>query len=148
MSRFSFSFSLFLAALVLGAGLVLPTGTVYGQSKPVDAADKAAQKWFKLLDAGDYAATWKQGSSVLKSNKSKKQWVKQMKRAQKRVDALKSRSLKDATQKTNPPGSPDGSYVIAKYNAQYGSKSMIETVTLKKGSSGWKVADYFIRPAK
>ena len=124
--------------------LLLIPDTASAQQKKIDAATKAAQSWLKLLDAGDYAATWDKGATPLQSKMPKEKWVEHLKeKAHKDLGALKSRSLAE----TNYKSKSGGKYVVAKYNAQYDAKTMLETVTLKKGGGGWKVAGYFLKPA-
>ena len=144
----SLSSILLLSAPLLGLGLLAPPAS-QGQSyqKRVDAATAAAADWFELLDADDYEATWAQASSFFQSKVSQKQWVKQLKRAHQGVDSLQSRSLVGARYKSEPPSGPKGHYVITQYRAQYGSQAMVETVTMKKDSSAWRLAGYFIKPA-
>jgi hypothetical protein len=131
-----------LAALVLGL-LVVPE-TTHAQQKKIDAATQAAQSWLKLLDAGDYAATWTKGAKPLQSKMSKEKWAQHLKtKAHKGLGAVKSRSLSSTSHKSKS----SGEYVVAKYEAQYGSKTMLETVTVKNTPDAWKVAGYFIKPA-
>jgi len=138
-----------LSILVLGLILLSLPQDSHGQSyqKRVDAATQAAGQWFELLDADDYAATWTQASALFKSKVTKKQWVQQLKTTHQDVDSLQSRSLVGARYKTKPPRGPEGQYVITQYRTQYGSQTMIETVTMKKDSSKWRMAGYFIKPA-
>jgi hypothetical protein len=121
----------------------------HGQSyqKRVDAATQAVEQWFEHLDADDYAATWTQASSLFKSKVTKDQWIQQLKTTHQDIDSLQSRSLVGARYKTKPPRGPEGKYVITQYRTQYGSQTKIETVTMKKDSSKWRMAGYFIKPA-
>ena len=136
------SVSPLLVALVLGL-LVVPEAT-QAQSKKIDAATTAAQSWLKLLDAGDYAASWTKGAKPLQSKMPKEKWAQHLKKkAHKNLGAVKSRSLSSTTHKSKS----SGEYVVAKYKAQYGSKTMLETVTVENTSDAWKVAGYFIKPA-
>jgi len=131
-----------LVALVLGL-LIVPEAT-HAQQKKIDAATTAAQSWLKLLDAGDYAASWTKGAKPLQSQMPKKKWVQHLKeKAHKDLGDVKSRSLSGTTHKSKS----SGEYVVAKYKTQYGSKSMLETVTVKNTPDAWKVAGYFIKPA-
>ena len=138
-----------LPVLVLGLILLPSPRDAHGQSyqKRVDAATQAAEQWFERLDADDYAATWTQASSLFKSKVTKDQWIQQLKTTHQDVDSLQSRSLVGARYKTKPPRGPEGKYVITQYRTQYGSQTMIETVTMKKDSSKWRMAGYFIKPA-
>ena len=130
--------------VVLALGLLVVPEPTHAQQKKIDAATTAAQSWLKLLDAGDYAATWTKGAKPLQSKMPKKKWAQHLKtKAHKDLGAVKSRSLSSTTHKSKS----SGEYVVAKYKTQYGSKTMLETVTVKNTSSAWKVAGYFIKPA-
>lgn len=131
-----------LVALTLG--LLVAPNAAQAQQKKIDAATTAAQEWLKLLDAGDYAATWTKGAKPLQSKMPKEKWVEHVKtKAHKNLGAVKSRSLSS----TSHESKSSGEYVVAKYETQYGTKTMLETVTVKKTPDAWKVAGYFIKPA-
>ncbi len=49
----------------LVASFVAASG-VCAADKPEDAAQSAAESWLKLVDAGDYAASWEQAAKVFK----------------------------------------------------------------------------------
>ena len=46
------------------AALLLFGGQPVAAEKPEDLALPAAQAWLKLVDAGKYDASWKQGSAI------------------------------------------------------------------------------------
>lgn len=121
-----------------------------GQSKPqaVEAARQATQKWLALLDADKFKATWSTASPFFKSKVNTEQWISQIKTAHASLDSLRSRTLIEARYTTSLPNAPDGEYVLTQYRTQYGTKQTVETITLKKDSSAWRVAGYFVKPAR
>lgn len=123
-------------------------GSALAQSneQAVAVAKEAAQQWLAHLDAGEYEATWAEASSYLKSNLSTEQWAARLKQAHGPLDSLQSRSLVAARYTESIPNAPEGEYVIAQYEATYGDKKTVETVSLKKDPDGWRVAGYYIKP--
>ena len=43
--------------------------------KPEDLAQKAAESWLKLTDAGDAGASWEQAAKLFKGAVTKEQWT-------------------------------------------------------------------------
>jgi len=141
-----------LVAVGLLVGLsVISSQPLQAQSneQAVDAAKQAAQEWLDLFDARKLEATWENASPYFKSQISAEQWVariEQMRTQRSVLDSLRSRSLVAARYTTSLPKAPDGEYVVVQYEGQYADESWAETVTLKKGSEGWRVAGYFMKP--
>ncbi|WP_263789296.1 DUF4019 domain-containing protein [Salinibacter sp.] len=141
-----------LVAIGLLVGLsVVSSQPLQAQSneQAVDAAKQAAQEWLDLFDARKLEATWENASPYFKSQISAEQWVariEQMRTQRSVLDSLRSRSLVAARYTTSLPKAPDGEYVVVQYEGQYADESWAETVTLKKGSEGWRVAGYFMKP--
>ncbi|HXM34427.1 MAG TPA: DUF4019 domain-containing protein [Pyrinomonadaceae bacterium] len=139
-------------AIVLGSILVLllnVVATTAGASDQtaVDEATKAADRWLKLVDAGDYKQSWDTASSLLKNAVTGDQWAQQVGTARKPLGALVSRKLKSAQYATSLPGAPDGKYVVIQYESVFQNKSAaVETVTPMLDQDGqWRVSGYFIR---
>jgi len=138
----------FLATAILSVLFVAGTaGPAVAQNQAaVDSAKQAAQEWLALLDADRHEATWTEASSYFQSNVGKQQWAQKVRGTHQPLDSLRSRSLVAARYTTSVPKAPTGEYVVAQYRATYGSRSMVETLYLKKEQDGWGVADYLIRP--
>ena len=139
-------------AIALGSILVLllnVVATTAGASDQtaVDEATKAADRWLKLVDAGDYKQSWDTASSLLKNAVTEDQWAQQVGTARKPLGALVSRKLKSAQYATSLPGAPDGKYVVIQYDSVFQNKSAaVETVTPMLDQDGqWRVSGYFIR---
>jgi hypothetical protein len=142
--------------ILVAVGLLVGLSVVSSQplqaqsnEQAVDAAKQAAQEWLDLFDARKLEATWENASPYFKSQISAEQWVariEQMRTQRSVLDSLRSRSLVAARYTTSLPKAPDGEYVVVQYEGQYADESWAETVTLKKGSEGWRVAGYFMKP--
>jgi hypothetical protein len=139
-------------AIALGSILVLllnVVATTAGASDQtaVDEATKAADRWLKLVDAGDYKQSWDTASSLLKNAVTEDQWAQQVGTARKPLGALVSRKLKSTQYATSLPGAPDGKYVVIQYESVFQNKSAaVETVTPMLDQDGqWRVSGYFIR---
>ena len=139
-------------AIVLGSILVLllnVVATTAGASDQtaVDEATKAADRWLKLVVAGDYKQSWDTASSLLKNAVTGDQWAQQVGTARKPLGALVSRKLKSTQYATSLPGAPDGKYVVIQYESVFQNKSAaVETVTPMLDQDGqWRVSGYFIR---
>jgi hypothetical protein len=110
-------------------------------------ATKAAIAWLKLIDAGDYAASWNAAGSFFKTHVTADQWTQKVGPARQSLEAVVSRKLKSAKYLTTMPGAPDGQYVVIQYQSSFEhKKSAVETVTPMLDTDGqWRVSGYYIR---
>jgi len=139
-------------SIVLGSIFVLlfnfVTTTVRAADQvAVDEATKAADRWLKLVDNGDYKQSWMTASTIFKNAVTEAQWARQVGSVRKPLGALVSRKLKSAQYATSLPGAPDGKYVVIQYDSVFQNKSAaVETVTPMLDKDGqWRVSGYFIR---
>ena len=139
-------------AIVLGSILVLllnVVATTAGASDQtaVDEATKAADRWLKLVDGGDYKKSWDTASSIFRNAVTEDQWAQQVGSVRKPLGALVSRKLKRAQYASSLPGAPDGKYVVIQYDSVFQNKSAaVETVTPMLDKDGqWHVSGYYIR---
>ena len=134
------------AVLLLTAGV----GPVAGQptDEAVTSAREAAQDWLARLDADEYEATWTTASSYFKSQLTTEAWVDQVTQAHQTLGALDSRSEISVEVTTSVPKAPDGTYVVFQYRTTYGEKETVETVTMKKDADEWRMAGYYVKPAR
>jgi len=139
-------------SIVLGSIFVLLLNFVTTTARAadqaaIDEATKAADRWLKLVDAGDYKQSWDTASSLFKNAVTADQWAQQVGSARKPLGALVSRKLKSAQYATTLPGAPDGKYVVIQYDSVFQNKSAaVETVTPMLDKDGqWRVSGYFIR---
>src|ERR1700692_1666048 len=100
-------------AIVLGSVLVLlfsfVTTTVRAADQAaVDQATRAADRWLKLVDAGDDKKSFDTASFIFKSAGTEDQWAQRVGSVRKPLGALVSRKLKSAQYAASLPGAPDG----------------------------------------
>jgi len=139
-------------SIVLGSILVLLFNFVTTTARAADQAavneaTKAADRWLKLVDAGDYKQSWNTACSLFRNAVTADQWAQQLGSVRKQVGALVSRKLKSAQYATSLPGAPDGKYVVIQYDSSFQNKSdAVETVTPMLDKDGqWRVSGYYIR---
>jgi Protein of unknown function (DUF4019) len=120
---------------------------VVADQAAVEQGTKAADAWLKLVDAGDYAASYKETSSLFKDQVSEAKWVQKGGAARQPLGPLVSRRMKTAQFSTTLPGAPDGQYVVILYDTSFANKkAAIETVVTMLDKDGkWHVAGYYIR---
>jgi hypothetical protein len=115
--------------------------------KPEDAAQTAAESWLKLVDAGDYGASWEQAAKLFKGSVTKAHWSEAVGGARAPLGRVVSRKLKSREYKERLPGAPDGKYVVVMFDTVFEKKSAaVEVVTPMMDADGtWHVSGYFIR---
>ena len=140
-----------LLVLLLSLSLVLmfvPRGvTTHAQQKPEDLAQKSAEAWLALADAGKYAETWDEAAQLFKGAVTKDTWIVAVKGVRTPLGAVQSRKLKTATYTKTLPGAPDGEYVVIQYDTSFANKkSAVETITPMLDKDGkWRVSGYFVK---
>jgi len=130
------------------AGLVLSGGTAVaidaGKEK---AAISAAKKWLATVDAGNYAASWKEAAAFLRNTVKPEQLELSMQATRKPLGKVISRKVQTRSYKTALPGAPDGEYVVIQFETSFeNKKTAIETVTPMMDKDGkWRVSGYYIK---
>jgi hypothetical protein len=118
------------------------------QEKPEKAAQKSAEQWLTLVDAGNYDESWSQASEFFQSHVTKESWKEQVSAVRGQTGKLKSRKLKSAQHSESVPNAPAGKYEILQYDSSFNAGPASETVVLTQQRDGsWKVAGYWVRPA-
>lgn len=128
--------------------LAISIGTpVWSAEKPEDAAQAAAGSWLKLVDAGEYGASWDAAAKIFKDAVTKDQWTQAARATRGPLGKLVSRKVKSRDSMEKIPGGPDGQYVVIQYETVFEKKSSaVETVTPMVDPDGtWRVSGYFIR---
>jgi Protein of unknown function (DUF4019) len=130
----------FLAVAVSG-------GLLFAAAKPEDEAQKSAEQWLALIDAGKFAESWKTTAGYLQGAVSQEQFERSLDATRKPLGDLISRKLKSAKYTKSVPGAPDGEYVILQFNTSFANKKeAVETVTPMLDKDGkWKVSGYYIK---
>jgi hypothetical protein len=122
-------------------------GLLFAASKPEDEAQKSAEQWLSLVDAGKYSESWKTAATYFQGAVSQEQWKQSLNAVRKPLGELVSRKLKNAKYTKSLPGAPDGEYVVLQFNTSFTNKKQaIETVTPMIDKDGkWKVSGYYIK---
>ena len=123
----------------------LTSSLIFAGSKPEEDAQKAAEQWLSLVDAGNYAGSWKTAAALFKTAVTEEQWERQLIAARKPLGDLVSRKLYGAKYTSNLPGAPDGEYVVLRFDTTFtNKKSAVETVTpMREKDASWKVSGYY-----
>lgn len=129
-------------------GLTLLCGTAIASNAGKEtAAISAAEKWLATVDAGEYAASWKEAAAFLKNAVKPEQLELSMQATRKPLGKLVSRKVLTRIYKTSLPGAPDGEYVVIQFESSFeNKKTAIETVTPMLDKDGkWRVSGYYIK---
>jgi Protein of unknown function (DUF4019) len=129
-------------------GLILSGGTIMaGDSGKEAAAVSAAEKWLVLVDAGKYAASWKEAAEFFRNAVRPEQWEQSIQTVRGLLGKLISRKVQTTSYKTSLPGAPDGEYVVIQFETSFvNKKAAIETVTPMMDKDGkWRVSGYYIK---
>ena len=121
---------------------------VVPRTSPAEAtAQKAAEQWLALIDAGNYAGSWKTAAAFFQTAVPQADWEHTMVADRKPFGDLVSRKLKIASYTKSIPGAPDGEYVIVQFDTSFANKKeAVETVTPMLDPDGqWKVSGYYIK---
>ncbi|MEI7909292.1 MAG: DUF4019 domain-containing protein [Verrucomicrobiota bacterium] len=133
--------------IALFAVIAASASLAFGAEKPEIAAQKAAEQWLALVDAGKYGESWETAAAFFKGAVTKDQWQTSMVSLRKPLGDLVSRKLKTAKYTKTLPGAPDGEYVVLQFDTSLANKKeAVETVTPLLDKDGkWKVSGYFIK---
>lgn len=129
-------------------GLLLSGGiSLASDAGKETAAVSAAEKWLAAIDAGQYAASWKEAAELFRNSLTQEQWVNSLQAGRKPLGKLISRKVQTKAYKTSLPGAPDGEYVVIQFQTSFeNKKSSIETVTPMMEKDGkWRVSGYYVR---
>jgi len=127
--------------------MLLASPAALAQQKAEALAQKSAESWLALIDAGKYADSWEDASSYFKASVTKEQWTKMAEPVRAPLGKVSSRKLESAQFANSLPGAPDGQYVVLRYDTSFEHKqSAVETVTPMLDKDGqWRVSGYFIK---
>lgn len=139
-----------LMALLLAGGLASAAGG------PEDAAQAAAESWLRLVDGGDYSASWDHAAAALKGAVKQADWAETLKGVRAPLGRLASRKLKSRDYTEKPPTTRTiggsvytvgaGKYVVIQYDAAFANRAQaVETVIATGSDAGWRVSGYSIR---
>jgi len=135
--------------LFLAGVLLASLTTLSAQEKPEQIAQKQAEHWLALIDAGHYDESWEQAAEIFKSAVTKESWKQQVSAVRGQTGKLKSRALKSAEYKESLPNAPAGKYVVIEFGSVFDVGPAVETVVPMQEKDGtWKVSGYFVKPAQ
>jgi Protein of unknown function (DUF4019) len=131
----------FLAIVAVSSGLVFAAG------KPEDEAQKAAEQWLSLIDAGKFAESWQTAAEYFQAAVPQEQWQRSLDAVRKSLGEMVSRKFQSAKYTRSLPGAPDGEYVVLQFETSFANKKdAIETVTPMLDKDGrWRVSGYYIK---
>jgi hypothetical protein len=111
------------------------------------AAQKSAEQWLALVDAGNYAESWKTAAGYFQTAVRQDQWDHTISTVREPLGDLVSRQLKSAQYTKSLPDAPAGKYVVLQFDTSFANKKeAVETVTPKLDADGtWKVSGYYIK---
>ncbi|HEY1772562.1 MAG TPA: DUF4019 domain-containing protein [Gammaproteobacteria bacterium] len=115
-----------------------------------DSADsgpaiKAANAWIALVDAGNYAESWKQAAPLFQQQVTESYWEKAAGSVRGPLGKVLKRSAPTARYTTELPDAPTGQYWLVQDTADFEHQpGLTERVTVMQTSSGWQVIGYHI----
>lgn len=110
------------------------------------AAVQGAEAWLKLIDAGQYGASWDEASSTFRKAVPRASWEKQAAAAREPLGKVLGRKLATKQLVHELPGAPDGTYVVLNFDTRFEHKERgHETVTMMLDDGRFRGAGYFIR---
>lgn len=123
---------------------MMATAALAGSKEAV--AESAARDWLSIVDAGEYAASWREAGALFREQLTREVWAHAVSSVRKPLGVLRSRGVKDVRYATRLPGVPDGEYVVFRFDSAFANKAAaIETVTAVSEEGVWRVVGYFIQ---
>lgn len=108
---------------------------------------RAAEAWLKLIDDGQYGASWDASAAMFKAAVTRVEWVRQAGAVRVPLGKVLSRKLVSSQLAHALPGAPDGTYVVVVYQTRFEHKEQARetvTVALDPGER-FRGTGYFIR---
>lgn len=136
-----------IARIILVAVAIFVAPVYAQESGQVIQAQKAAESWLALTDAGAYSRSWDEAAALFQAAITKASWTAAVQSARSPLGSVKARKLKSALFTHTLPGAPDGEYVVIQFESKFEHKAnAIETVTpLREKDGSWKVYGYYIK---
>jgi hypothetical protein len=120
----------------------------YAQASPSKVqAQRAAEDWLALVDAGRYSECYDRASQSFRAAVTRAEWIQAVTAARGTAGRLVSRRLVRATETRNPPQGPPGDYVVLQYQSSFTNlRSASETIVPVRERDGqWRVSTYTVR---
>lgn len=121
-------------------------GTALAAEASEAAAVQAAEAWLKLIDRGQYGASWDEASTMFRKAVPRATWEKQAAAAREPLGKVLDRRLASKQLTHELPGAPDGTYVVLVYETRFERKERgWEKVTMMLDGGRFRGAGYFVR---
>jgi DNA-binding CsgD family transcriptional regulator len=112
-------------------------------------SEGAARGWLAVVDGGGWEASFNAAGAMFRAHITAQEWASKAQPVRQPLGPVSSRVLKSVIKATELPSMPVGQYEILQFATSFAQKpDTIETVTLARESSGWKVDGYFINFGK
>ena len=132
--------------LVLAALLFTATAGFAADQPDSGPAIKAEQAWMALVDAGNYAESWKQAAPLFQQQVKQADWAEIAGKVRGPMGKVVKRSAPEAQYTTQLPDAPAGKYWLITDKADFEHQpGLTERVTLMQTPAGWQVIGYRIR---
>jgi hypothetical protein len=120
------------------------SGVVRGKDKPEAIAQKAAESWLKLWDAGKYKESYEELARDTKARYTPRNWYVYWYGVRKPLGEVKSRKLIQAEYKKSLPDKADQEAVLLMYESSFeNNESVRESLVLFLERDGtWRVWVY------
>jgi hypothetical protein len=131
-------------SLIVLMSFVCGLNVVSAEDTPVKAAQKAAETWMPLWDAGKHDESYEELAEDTKKSFTKRQWFVYWSAVRKPLGKLKSRKLVEAEYIKSLRGLPDQEGAVLRYESSFENKeSLVETFGMMREKDGvWRVANY------
>jgi len=133
--------------LAISAVITVSAGLLFAAGKPEEEAQKSAEQWLALVDAGNFEESWNTAAEYFKTAVPEDHWEHSLNAVRKPLGDLVLRKLKNVKYATSLLGAPDGQYVLLQFDTSFKNKmSAVETVTPMLDKDGkWRVSGYYIK---
>ena len=119
---------------------------VAAQDAHSSEVQNAAREWLKLVDAGDYSASWKSAGKKFQQTFTEASWADAASRLRAPFGVAETRTVALTHFDKHFPNLPDGDYALVQFRTSFKGKDYSgETVNLEHEDSGWRVIGYFVR---
>ncbi|HYM13653.1 MAG TPA: DUF4019 domain-containing protein [Bryobacterales bacterium] len=109
-----------------------------------EQARSSAEAWVRLVDAGRYADSWTQSSSLFRSRVPQQKWEAMAKKVRDRMGPLRSRKLRRVILATSLPKAPPGEYAVVEFDSSFEKQpAAIERITMMLEDGEWRAAGYY-----
>ena len=131
------------------AAVAAPVRVLRAADQPAAVAQKAAEQWLALVDAGKYGESWDEAAQMFKSAVSRKDFLSTTRETRASFGQVASRKLASAHELKNIPGLPPGEYFAVQFRSSFEKLPAATEVvipTLEKDGK-WRVSQYVVQRA-